>query len=64
MAQSYDSYGEKLTAMFALKPKLDAYFDDVMVNAEDEAVRNNRKNTVASIYKSFKEIADIKEISI
>ncbi len=64
MAKSYDSYEEQLTAMFALKPKLDTYFDDVMVNAEDEAVKNNRKNTVASIYKSFKEIADIKEISI
>ncbi|MBU1666856.1 glycine--tRNA ligase subunit beta [bacterium] len=64
MAKTYGSYEEKLTAMFALKPKLDAYFDDVMVNAEDEAVRNNRKNTVASIYKSFREIADIKEISI
>jgi len=34
------------------------------VNAEDEAVKTNRKNTVASIYKSFREIADIKEISI
>ena len=64
MVKSYDSYEEQLTAMFALKPKLDAYFDEVMVNAEDEAVKNNRKNTVASIYKSFKEIADIKEISI
>ncbi len=64
MAKEYDSYEEKLSAMFALKPKLDKYFDDVMVNAEDEAVRENRKNTVASIYKSFREIADIKEISI
>ena len=64
MAKSYSSYEEQLVAMFALKPKLDTYFDDVMVNAEDEAVKNNRKNTVASIYKSFKEIADIKEISI
>ena len=64
MAKDYSSYEEKLTAMFALKPKLDKYFDDVMVNSEDEAVRTNRKNTVASIYKSFREIADIKEISI
>ena len=64
MDKAYASYEEKLTAMFALKPKLDNYFDDVMVNAEDEAVKNNRKNTVASIYKSFREIADIKEISI
>ena len=64
ISKTYDSYEKKLTAMFALKPKLDAYFDDVMVNVEDEKLKNNRKNMVASIYKSFKEIADIKEISI
>jgi glycyl-tRNA synthetase beta chain len=62
--QKYDSYEEQLSAMFALKPKLDLYFDAVMVNVEDKKIKNNRKNTVASIYKSFKEIADIKEISI
>ncbi len=64
IAKEYGSYGEKLKALFALKPKLDSYFDDVLVNAEDEAVKRNRKNTVATIYKSFREIADIKEISI
>jgi glycyl-tRNA synthetase beta chain len=35
-----------------------------MVNVENQAIKNNRLNTVASIYKSFREIADIKEISI
>lgn len=64
MEKSYASYEEKLKAMFALKAKLDKYFDDVMVNAEDEAIKNNRKNTIASVYKSFKEIADIQEITI
>ena len=64
MSKEYNSYEEKLSAMFALKPKLDKYFDDVLVNAEDEALKNNRKNTIGSIYKSFREIADIKEISI
>jgi len=64
MSKKYDSYEEQLTAMFALKPKLDEYFEKVMVNAEDDAVRTNRQNMVASIYKSFREIADIKEISI
>ena len=62
--KEYNSYEEKLKAMFALKPKLDCYFDDVMVNVDEVAIKNNRKNMVASIYKSFKEIADIKEISI
>jgi glycyl-tRNA synthetase beta chain len=64
ISREYSSYEEQLSAMFALKPKLDSYFDSVMVNVEDRAVRANRKNTVASIYKSFREIADIKEISI
>ena len=62
--KEYANYEDKLTAMFSMKPKLDRYFDDVMVNVDDEKVKTNRINSVASIYKSFREIADIKEISI
>jgi len=61
---SYDSYEEELDALLGLKPELDKFFNDVMVNAEDEAVKNNRKSLVASIYKSILKIADIKEVSI
>jgi glycyl-tRNA synthetase beta chain len=64
MAVSYDSYSEQLNAMFGLKAKLDNYFDDVLVNSDDEVLKNNRKQTIASIYKSFKKIADIQEITI
>ncbi|MFA5453892.1 MAG: glycine--tRNA ligase subunit beta [Sulfurimonas sp.] len=60
----YESYEEELDALFNLKPELDNFFDDVMVNAEDEAVKNNRKALVSSIYKSILKIADIKEITI
>ncbi|WP_345971761.1 glycine--tRNA ligase subunit beta [Sulfurimonas diazotrophicus] len=60
----YDSYEAELDALFGLKPQLDAFFDNVMVNAEDEAVRYNRKVLVASVYKTLLGIADIKEISI
>ena len=61
---TYDSYKAKLEALFALKPLLDRYFDEVLVNAEDSNLKTNRQHQVASIYKAFKEIADIKEISI
>lgn len=64
MAAEYDGYEAKLDALFGLKPQLDAFFDNVMVNAEDEAVRYNRKTLVASVYKALLEIADVKEISI
>jgi len=64
LACGYSSYEEELDALLGLKPELDAFFEDVMVNAEDEGVRNNRKALVASIYKSILKIADIKEVSI
>ena len=62
--QDYPDYKRKLEALFGLKRELDAYFDDVLVNVEDEELRRNRLHTIASIYKSFREIADIKEITV
>jgi len=61
---SYESYEQKLNALFSLKPELDSYFDNVMVNCEDEKLKKNRHNTIASIYLAFKMVADIKEISV
>ena len=61
---AYDSFEVELDALLGLKPELDKFFDDVMVNAEDVAVKNNRKSLVASVYKSILKIADIKEVSI
>lgn len=60
----YSSYEEELDALLGLKPELDDFFTNVMVNAENEAVKNNRKALVASVYKSILKIADIKEVSI
>lgn len=61
---SHNSYEEELDALLGLKPELDSFFENVMVNAEDEALKNNRKSLVASVYKSILKIADIKEVSI
>lgn len=61
---SYESYEEELDALLGLKPELDKFFEDVMVNAKDEAVKSNRKSLVASVYKSILNIADIKEVSV
>jgi len=63
-AKTYANYEEKLDALFGLKPALDNYFDNVMVNSDDAKIKQNRQNTVASIYLAFKSIADIKEISV
>jgi glycyl-tRNA synthetase beta chain len=62
--QDYTDYQTQLEALFGLKRELDGYFDDVMVNAEDQALKKNRLNTIGSVYKTFKGIADIKEITV
>ena len=60
----FKSYKEELNALLSLKPELDRFFEEVMVNVEDEEIKNNRKTLIASIYKSILKIADIKEVSI
>ncbi|NPA55672.1 MAG: glycine--tRNA ligase subunit beta, partial [Epsilonproteobacteria bacterium] len=59
-----DTYLEKIDNLFSLKPQIDNFFDNVMVNANDEKLKTNRKNLIATIYKAFSDIADIKEITI
>lgn len=63
-SKDYENYEANLDALFGLKPELDSFFDNVMVNTDDEAVKNNRKALIGSIYKSLLSIADIKEISV
>ena len=62
--KNYDNYEEKLNALFNLKTYIDEFFDKVKVNVEDINISKNRKTLVFNIYKSLKDIADIKEISI
>ncbi len=62
--KEYDSYQDRLNALFGLKEYLDNFFDEVLVNAKEPELRKNRQSLVALIYKSFLEIADLKEISI
>ncbi|WP_417333566.1 glycine--tRNA ligase subunit beta [Halarcobacter sp.] len=63
-SKEYLSYEDELDALFALKPQLDNFFDNVFVNHEDENIKANRKNIIGKVYQAFKEIADIKEITI
>jgi len=55
---------KKLDFLVSLKPLIDAFFDNVMVNVENEKIKHNRKSLIASIYKEFLDIGDIKEITV
>ncbi len=60
----YKTYEEKLDSLFSLKPQIDSFFDNVMVNSNNINIKKNRQNLIASIYKEFRLIADIKEITL
>jgi glycyl-tRNA synthetase beta chain len=57
------SYGQPLEArIVTLRPKIDLFFDKVLVNAPDPNVRRNRLTLLQRILKEFSEIADFSEI--
>jgi glycyl-tRNA synthetase beta chain len=64
ISKSYNSYDEQLEALFGLKPQLDKFFEDVFVNHENKSIKSNRHNLIGNVYKAFRQIADIKEITI
>lgn len=45
-----------------LRPKVDLFFDKVLVNAPDETVRHNRLTLLHNLLTEFSEIADFSEI--
>jgi glycyl-tRNA synthetase beta chain len=56
------SYGAKLEAVAKMRPEIDLFFDKVLVNAPDPAVRHNRLTLLHSMLSEFSTIADFSEI--
>ncbi|MCC2616917.1 glycine--tRNA ligase subunit beta [Aestuariibacter halophilus] len=52
-------YGQVLTQLASLRAPVDGFFDNVMVMAEDVAVRNNRLALLAKLRSLFLHTADI-----
>lgn len=52
-------YQAALNSLASLREAVDNFFDDVMVMADDEAVKNNRLSLLASLSNLFMEVADI-----
>jgi len=52
-------YREGLEKLASLRATVDAFFDNVMVMCEDEAVRNNRLALLSQLRNLFLEVADI-----
>jgi glycyl-tRNA synthetase beta chain len=56
-------YTGSLQSLAALKAPVDTFFDEVMVNAEDPALRNNRLGLLATLHEAMNRVADLSRLS-
>jgi glycyl-tRNA synthetase beta chain len=56
-------YSANLQALAALKEPVDAFFDKVMVNAEDPALKANRLGLLASLHAAMNRVADLSKLA-
>ena len=62
-AENLKRQGEAIEARIAaLRPKVDLFFDKVLVNAKEEAVRRNRLTLLSTLLTGFSTIVDFSEI--
>ncbi len=61
-AQARSCYADKLASIASLRPDVDLFFDKVLVNDPDPAIRQNRLALLNSLLAEFSTIADFSEI--
>ena len=57
-------YEKALEALVGLKPAIDAFFTNVMVNVEDAALRSNRLSLLKDVNECFTSFADFSRIMV
>jgi glycyl-tRNA synthetase beta chain len=56
-------YTASLQSLAALKTPVDTFFDDVMVNVDDPALRANRLGLLSILHQAMNRVADISKLS-
>jgi glycyl-tRNA synthetase beta chain len=56
-------YTASLRALAALRLPVDAFFDAVMVNAEEPALRANRLGLLATLHAAMNRVADLSKLA-
>ena len=57
-----EDFAAAMTAMAKLRPKVDAFFEKVTVNADDKALRENRLKLLNEIREATRAVADFSKI--
>ena len=55
-------YTASLKSLAALKAPVDAFFDNVMVNADDPALKANRLGLLATLHQTMNRVADLSKL--
>ncbi len=61
-AAKIESYPKALEQIASLRPRVDTFFDKVLVNAKDDLIRTNRLTLLQTLLTEFSTIADFSEI--
>ena len=56
-------YSDSLRRLAELRTPVDSFFDDVMVNVDDETVRKNRLALLTELRELFLDVADISQLT-
>jgi glycyl-tRNA synthetase beta chain len=56
-------YTASLQALAALRTPVDAFFDGVMVNADDPALKANRLGLLKSLHEAMNRVADLSRLA-
>jgi glycyl-tRNA synthetase beta chain len=62
LAFAAGDYTGSLKSLAALRVPVDAFFNDVMVNVEDDKLRNNRLALLANLHAAMNRVADISKL--
>lgn len=62
-ATTRGDFNGALKALAQLRRHVDAFFDDVMVHAEDEQLRRNRQALLAELHQMLNQVADISRLA-
>ncbi|MGE0383056.1 MAG: glycine--tRNA ligase subunit beta, partial [Hyphomicrobium sp.] len=62
-AINVENFAGAMRALAELRPAVDAFFDKILVNAEDAKIRENRLNLLSEIRAATQTVADFSKIS-
>ena len=61
--QTQNAYAQSLTALAALRAPVDQFFNDVMVMADDNAVKTNRLRLLSRLHRIMNQSADLARLA-